>query len=86
VHPDHPGAASAPEEANQAFSALKLGGYRFARPARTVYWKTTDTTYWIQWTLRDIVAILWACDPVEKKAVKICIHYIQADFDGQQLR
>jgi hypothetical protein len=66
-----PGARRAPEAVNKAFGSLLIRGYKFARPARTVYWKSTDATYWIQWALKDDAAVLWAYDPVEKKAVNI---------------
>lgn len=70
-HQDHPGAASAPEEVNLAFGALSLKGYHFARPAREIYWKNTDSKYWIQWTLKDDATVLWAYDPEAKNAVEI---------------
>ena len=66
-----PGAKSAPDEINKAFADLSDQGYRFARPARTVYWKKDDRTYWIQWTLKGDAAVLWAYDPIDKKAVEI---------------
>jgi hypothetical protein len=66
-----PGARSAPDKVNVGFGNLFNQGYRFARPARTVYWKKTDSTYWIQWTLKNDVAGLWAYDPVDEKVVEI---------------
>jgi len=65
------GARSAPDEVNGAFASLSGQGYRFARPARTVYWKTTGSTYWIQWTVKDDAAVLWAYDPESGKAVRV---------------
>ena len=66
-----PGSITAPGEVNDAFAALFKKGYRFARPARTVKWKE-EGTYWIQWTLEQPgTAVLWAYDPVTKKAVEI---------------
>jgi hypothetical protein len=66
-----PGARSAPNEVNVAFGELLKDGYRFARPARTVLWND-DATYWIQWTLKSYdTTVLWAYDPVAKKAVEI---------------
>lgn len=66
-----PGAKRAPDAVNSAFGALLDRGYLFARPARTVYWKNTDATYWIQWTLKDDVAILFAYDPELEKVVEV---------------
>jgi hypothetical protein len=54
-----------------AFGNLTNQGYRYARPARTVHWKKTNTNYWIQWTLKNDMAALWAYDPEQKKAVEI---------------
>ena len=66
-----PGARSAPDEVNEALSSLSEKGYQFARPARTVYWKKSDNTYWIQWTIKDEVAVLWAYDPEIKEIVEV---------------
>ena len=67
-----PGSNRAPEEVNEAFAALpKDGYYRFVRPARTVRWKKDGHAYWIQWTIKDDVAVLWAYDPEERKAVEV---------------
>ena len=66
-----PGAGSAPAEVNKAFASLSGRGYQFARPARTVYWKSTDSTYWIQWTLKDDAAVLWAYDPDSRDVVEV---------------
>jgi predicted amidohydrolase YtcJ len=66
-----PGARRAPAQVTEAFTTLSGKGYQFARPARTVYWKQTDSTYWIQWTLKDDVAVLWAYDPIEKIVVEV---------------
>ena len=65
------GAKRAPTEVNEAFASLAEQGYAFARAARTVYWKSTDTTYWIQWTLKDDVAVLFAHDPATKQAIEV---------------
>ncbi len=61
----------APDEVNKTFAVLPGKGYKFARPAREIYWKKDDKNYWIQWTLKDKVAVLWAYDPEAKKAVEI---------------
>jgi len=66
-----PGSKFAPENVNQAFSALTGDGYYFLSPARAIYWKKDDATYWIQWTLKDDVTVLWAYDPEADKAVEI---------------
>ena len=50
---------------------ILMNGYRFARPAREIYWKGTDANYWIQWTVKDNVSVLFAYDPVDKKAVEV---------------
>jgi hypothetical protein len=46
-------------------------GYRFARPARVVYWKNDESVYWIQWTVKDDAAILWAYDPDSREVVEV---------------
>jgi len=66
-----PGSKFAPENVNQAFSALTGDGYYFLSPARAIYWKQDDMNYWIQWTLKDDAAVLWAYDPEAGKAVEI---------------
>ena len=66
------GAQAAPKEVNEAFASLAANGYHFVRPARKIYWKNTDTDYWIQWTHdKDEVAVLWAYDPEAKKPVEV---------------
>ncbi len=60
-----------PEDAKAAFSKLPEQGYSFARAARAIHWKKDGQTYWIMWTLKDKVAVLWAYDPTQKKAVEI---------------
>jgi predicted amidohydrolase YtcJ len=70
-HTVRPGARLASDEVNKAFGSLSDQGYRYARPARTVYWKNTDSTYWIQWTVKDDAAILWAYDPETNEAVEV---------------
>ena len=52
-----PGAKSAPDEINKAFASLSSKGYRFLRSARTVFWKADNSTYWIQWTVKDDVKV-----------------------------
>jgi len=61
----------APDEVQKALAGLPAKGYEFARPARAIHWKNTDSNYWIQWTLKDDVAVLWAYDPEAKVAVEI---------------
>jgi len=65
------GARSASAEINRAFADLAVRGHRFARPAETVFWRNTDSTYWIQWTVKDDVAVLWAYDPDASEVVEI---------------
>ncbi len=60
-----------PDDVYKAFSTLPEQGYLFARPARAIYWKKHDAIYWIQWTLKDKIATLWAYDPDAKRAVEI---------------
>lgn len=66
-----PGSKFAPEEANQAFAALAGKGYAYARRARAIYWEQDDTNYWIQWTLKDGAAFLWAYDPETGQPVEV---------------
>jgi predicted amidohydrolase YtcJ len=66
-----PGAKSAGPKINGAFAELIKTGNDFIRPARTVYWKNNDSVYWIQWTLKDDIASLWAYDPITDKVVKV---------------
>jgi len=61
----------APEDVRVAFSKLPDQGYTIARAARAIHWKKDGQTYWILWTLKDKVAVLWAYDPEAKKAVEI---------------
>jgi predicted amidohydrolase YtcJ len=65
------GAKSAPGDVNEAFARLEQQGYEYVRPARTVYWEREDTNYWIQWTVKDDAAVLWAYDPVDKEIVEV---------------
>uniref|UniRef100_UPI003D0F7550 amidohydrolase family protein n=1 Tax=Vibrio sp. TaxID=678 RepID=UPI003D0F7550 len=67
----HAGSPFAPDEVNMAFASLLKQGYIYARPARAIYWKNTNSNYWIQWTLKDDVSVLWAYDPEQNKAVEI---------------
>jgi len=71
-----PGAKSADNEINLAFAVLSESGYEFVRPARTVYWKNTDSVYWIQWTIKNKIASLWAYDPEARKVVEV----LQVEF------
>jgi len=66
-----PGSKFAPEKVNSAFSSLEKDGYYFLKPAEAVYWQKDNTNYWIQWTRKDDVTILWAYDPEKKKAVEV---------------
>jgi len=66
-----PGSKFAPEKVNKAFSSLAKEGYYFLNPARAIYWQKDDMNYWIQWTRKDDVTILWAFDPQANKAVEI---------------
>jgi len=66
-----PGSRFAPEEVNNAFTALASEGYYFLYPARAIYWKKDDMNYWIQWTSKDDVTVLWAFEPEANKAVEI---------------
>jgi hypothetical protein len=58
-----PGSKNAPEVVNRAFGALESKGFEYARHAREIEWKKDNTKYWIQWTVKDDTAILWAYDP-----------------------
>lgn len=60
-----------PSDVRKTFSGLPDQGYDFARPARAIHWDRDDQTYWIQWTLKDDAAVLWAYDPEAGKAVEI---------------
>lgn len=65
------GATSAPAQINAAFADLIAQGHRFARPAQSIFWQSTNSTYWIQWTVKDDVAVLWAYDPDACEVVEI---------------
>lgn len=65
------GARSAPTKVNHAFLEIESRGYQFARPAEKIYWKNTDSAYWIQWTADDDGAVLWAHDPDIDEVVEI---------------
>jgi len=69
--PDEGALHFVPENVKAAFSKLPDQGYIFARAARAIHWKNDGQTYWIIWTLRDDVAVLWAYDPEVDKAVEI---------------
>jgi len=66
-----PGSAFAPENVKEAFSAIAKEDYLFVAPARAIYWPKDNAYYWIQWTRKDDVAVLWAYDPEAGKAVEI---------------
>ena len=68
IKPGHP---SAPSEVNAAFANLHDNGHEFARPAREIHWKKTDSNYWIQWTYKDEHAVLWAYDPLVEDVVEV---------------
>ena len=70
-HTVQPGATSAPAGVTSAFADLTTRGHRFARPAQTIYWSNTDSTYWVQWTVHDDDAVLWAYDPETSDIVEI---------------
>jgi len=69
--PDEGALHFVPENVRTAFSKLPDQGYTFARAARAIHWKNDGQTYWIIWTLKDDVAVLWAYDPEVNKAVEI---------------
>jgi len=69
--PDDGALRFVPEVARAAFKELPNQGYTFARPARAIHWKKDGQTYWILWTLKAEVAVLWAFDPEVDKAVEI---------------
>jgi len=66
-----PGSKNAPEVVNRAFGALELRGFQFARHAREIEWKKDNKKYWVQWTVKDDAAILWAYDPDTSKVVEV---------------
>ncbi len=66
-----PGSSFAPENVDAAFSAIPKEDYYFIAPARAIYWPKDKEYYWIQWTKKDDVAVLWAYDPEADKAVEI---------------
>ncbi len=65
------GAKSAPPEVNEAFAGLAAQGHRYARPAQTVFWRNTDSSHWIQFTVKDDATVLWAYDPDASEVVEI---------------
>ena len=71
LEPVTAGAPNAPTEVNAAFENLEEMGYQFARTARKIYWKNTNSDYWIQWTLKNEVPVLWAYDPEIKEVVEV---------------
>jgi hypothetical protein len=44
---------------------------RLVNPARMIYRAPYKTDYWIQWTMKDKAAALWAYDLEINKVVKI---------------
>jgi predicted amidohydrolase YtcJ len=66
-----PGSHFAPEEVNKAFSVLLDKDFFYLKPARSIYWEKDNQNYWIQWTAKDDVRVLWAFDPELNKAVEI---------------
>jgi len=66
-----PGSKFAPKEINTAFTDLAKEGYAFLRPTRSIFWEKDNMNYWIQWTRKDDVTVLWAYDPEVDKAVEI---------------
>jgi predicted amidohydrolase YtcJ len=66
-----PGHSKAPTNVNEAFAALVDKGYEFVRPAREILWKKDNSKYWIQWTLKDDTAVLWAYDPEVNETVEV---------------
>lgn len=67
-----PGSAFAPEKVDQAFGAIPDDTFdRFVDPARKIHCAPHKTDYWIQWTMKDRAATLWAYDPEIKKVVEI---------------
>jgi len=66
-----PGSNFAPEKVKKAFSAIAREDYYFLAPARAIYWQEDQAYYWIQWTRKDDVAVLWAYDPDADKAVEV---------------
>lgn len=57
------GAVNAPDDVNKAFATLSAKGFEYIQSARSVFWQQTEQYYWIQWTMRDEIAVLWAFDP-----------------------
>jgi hypothetical protein len=40
-------------------------------PVRKVHWEPDNADHWIQWTIKDDAAILWAYDPDADTAVEV---------------
>lgn len=43
----------------------------FQKSRTQIHWAKTNSDYWIQWTVKDDAAVLWAYDPEAKKAVEV---------------
>lgn len=71
LHEVKAGSINAPDEVNEAFAQLSDLEYAFVRHARKIYWKNTDSHYWIQWTMKDDIPELWAYDPDLEKLVAV---------------
>jgi len=66
------GSQFAPDMVSQAFGAIPDDKVdRFAHPARKIHWAPDNADYWIQWTIKDDTATLWAYDPDAGKAVEV---------------
>lgn len=70
-HEIAPGHDDAPEYINNEFAKLSKSGYTYARTAREIYWKNTDSHYWIQWVIKDDTPTLCAYDPIAEEIVEI---------------
>lgn len=71
LHEVVPGKINAPEIINNAFEQLIDSEYIFVRQAREIYWKKTNSHYWIQWVEKDGILSLWAYDPHLKEVIKV---------------
>jgi len=67
-----PGSEFAPDEVSQAFGAIPHDKFdRFVTSARKIHWAPHNADYWIQWTIKDDAATLWAYDPDAGRAVEV---------------
>lgn len=69
LNPIAAGNPQAPTAINNAFALLEDAESDFLAPATQIEWK--DENYWIQWLEKNGAKSLWACDPVEEKAIEI---------------